>query len=79
MIELNIVFDKIHDLMLKNQFVFDILQSDYDHDINNYYNNILNDFHLPQDIRPLYDSIWNENDIIYCLLFSIIENCSKYG
>lgn len=75
MIELNIVFDKIHDLMLKNQFIFDMLQSDYDHDVNNYHNDILNDFYLPQDIRPLYDRIWNEDDIVYCLaLLKTVQN-----
>lgn len=75
MIEFDIVFDKIHGLMLKNQMVFDMLQSDYDHDVNNYHNNIFNDFYLSRDIRPLYDHIWNENDIVYCLaLLKTVQN-----
>lgn len=67
MIKLNVVFDKIYDFMLKNDDVFDILKHEYNHDISNYNNGILDDFHLPRRIRPIYDRVWNEDNIIDCL------------
>ena len=75
MIKLNIIFDKIYDFMLKNDDVFDMLKHDYDHDISNYNNGILDDFHLPRRIRPIYDRVWNEDNIIDCLsLLNTVEH-----
>lgn len=75
MIKLNIIFDKIYEFMLKNDDVFDMLKRDYDHDINNYNNGILDDFHLPRQIRPIYDCVWNEDNIIDCLsLLNTVEH-----
>lgn len=71
MIKLDIVFDEIYHFMLKNNDVFNMLKRDYEHDISNYDNGILDDFHLPRQIRPLYDRVWNEDNIIYCL--SLLE------
>lgn len=74
MIKLNIIFDKIYDFMLKNDDVFDMLKHDYDHDISNYNSGILDDFHLPRQIRPVYDRVWNEDNIIDCLsLLNTVE------
>lgn len=75
MIKLNVVFDKIYDFMLKNDDVFDILKHEYNHDISNYNNGILDDFHLPRQIRPIYDRVWNEDNIIDCLsLLNTVEH-----
>lgn len=75
MIKLNVVFDKIYDFMLKNDDVFDILKHEYNHDISNYNNGILDDFHLPRRIRPIYDRVWNEDNIIDCLsLLNTVEH-----
>lgn len=75
MIKLDVVFDKIYDFMLKNDDVFDMLKHDYDHDISNYNNGILDDFHLPRRIRPIYDRVWNEDNIIDCLsLLNTVEH-----